>query len=37
LLPGEPPGVTLLTTGDARAAASAARVFWPDAPAFERA
>jgi glutamate racemase len=37
LVPDEPPGVSLLTTGDPRAAGSAARVFWPDAPGFERA
>ena len=29
------PGVRLLTTGDAKAVARVARVFWPDAPAFE--
>jgi glutamate racemase len=31
------PGVTLWTTGDPARIAAAARVFWPDAPAFARA
>ena len=33
--PAEPGGVTVLTTGDARLVDATARVFWPDAPAFQ--
>lgn len=34
---GGAPGVRLLTTGSAAQASRAARIFWPDAPPFERA
>jgi glutamate racemase len=35
--PGEPPGLTLLTTGDPEAVSARARVFWPDGLVFVKA